>query len=428
MAHIKWAKQKMKVKLAQAFSSSVADALEYCNKNLQLPQFRGCEETVDFLRTIDAAFDVLNSRNPFGKGIDVNLARTLLSPTSRTESRGQARTELDFLMTLSSFFLSLSVILQKAETTLLSLKDNDGKPLHCGKRRTCIIGFIASARSVLNIFHELVEKDNAQCRYLLTYKLSKDQLELFFSSVRARGGFNNNPTTRQFTAAYKRLLVRHQVKAGTGNCLLLDNTNILGVTSASINTTRRFNLEPVMEAQSEHDYSVCPDVDAVSEYKEAAINSIAGFVVKKIKEKHLCLTCSDAITSNTPIHPFILLKNRGGLQKPSEGIVAVCREAERCFQRILKATSGKLPQGHGLSAAIGNEVLRYSEDKTLFPELHSHMFDTTVEDNHVHLMVKMAASFYFTIRLHHLAKRETEKLTKQLVRHKFTKLIHFHHQ
>uniref|UniRef100_A0AAV2LW01 Transposable element P transposase-like RNase H C-terminal domain-containing protein n=1 Tax=Knipowitschia caucasica TaxID=637954 RepID=A0AAV2LW01_KNICA len=67
-----------------------------------------------------------------------------------------------------------------------------------------------TARSAQNIFHDLVEKDDAQCRYLLTYKLSQDHLELFFSSVRARGGFNNNPTTTQFTAAYKRLLVRQQ--------------------------------------------------------------------------------------------------------------------------------------------------------------------------------------------------------------------------
>lgn len=69
MAHIGWKRQKMKVKPAsQVFSSSVVDALEYCNKHLQLPQFKGCEETVNPLRTIDAAFDVLNSRNPLGKG------------------------------------------------------------------------------------------------------------------------------------------------------------------------------------------------------------------------------------------------------------------------------------------------------------------------------------------------------------------------
>ena len=54
MAHVRWEKQKMKVKhAAQVFSSSVADALEYCNTQLHLPQFSGCEETVKFLRIID---------------------------------------------------------------------------------------------------------------------------------------------------------------------------------------------------------------------------------------------------------------------------------------------------------------------------------------------------------------------------------------
>ena len=158
MAHIKWDKQKMKVKLAtQVFSSSVADALEYCNKHLQLPQFQGCEETVDFLRTIDAAFDVLNSRNPLAKGYKAPMR---FSNRERT-----------------------AAILQKAEATLLSLRDVNGHPVHSGKRRTCVIGLIASMRSALNIFHDLVEKDEAQCRYLLTYKLSQDHLELFFSSI-----------------------------------------------------------------------------------------------------------------------------------------------------------------------------------------------------------------------------------------------------
>ncbi len=108
MAHIRWERQKMKVKLAtQVFSSSVADALEYCNKHLHLPQFSGCEETVDFLRTIDAAFDVLNSRNPLGKGYKAPMR------TSNKECTEK--------------------ILLKAEKLLLDLKDAKGVPLHAGK-------------------------------------------------------------------------------------------------------------------------------------------------------------------------------------------------------------------------------------------------------------------------------------------------------
>jgi hypothetical protein len=176
MAHVRWEKQKMKMKLAaQVFSSSVADALEYCNTQLHLPQFSGCEETVKFLRIIDAAFDVLNRWNPLGKGSKVPM---------RTSNKEQVQE-----------------ILLKAQRSLLELKDSKGKLVHLGTRKTCVVGFIASCASAWNVFLEVVIQPNAPCRYLLTYKLSQDHLELFFSCLRACGGCNNNPTSRQFTAA-----------------------------------------------------------------------------------------------------------------------------------------------------------------------------------------------------------------------------------
>ena len=53
---------------AQVMSASVADALEYCDVDLKLPLFTGCVATVKFLRIFDAAFDLLNSRNPCASG------------------------------------------------------------------------------------------------------------------------------------------------------------------------------------------------------------------------------------------------------------------------------------------------------------------------------------------------------------------------
>lgn len=62
----------MKIKVALAaqtliVSSSVADAIEFCARDLKLPQFQGSDATVRFIRCIDRLFDFLNSRNPFGK-------------------------------------------------------------------------------------------------------------------------------------------------------------------------------------------------------------------------------------------------------------------------------------------------------------------------------------------------------------------------
>ena len=196
--------------------------------------------------------------------------------------------------------------------------------------------------------------------------------------------------------------------------------------TASANTARRFELKPVEPDQFDHRY--IPNADSVSEFKQEAIGYIAGFVVKQIKEKHNCMTCSDALTSDTTEHRLVLLKDRGGLQKASKGIVAVCLETERCFQRILCQNSGKLPKGKGITSQVVHAVLERSADETWFPELNDHMFETTLEDNHVHSLVKMAASIYCKIKMHHLARRETEKIQQAPVRHKLTKLIHQLHQ
>lgn len=54
----------MKVRLAaQTFSNSVAEAIQFCDKVLHLPQFSSSEATVDFIKNIDILFDILNSRN-----------------------------------------------------------------------------------------------------------------------------------------------------------------------------------------------------------------------------------------------------------------------------------------------------------------------------------------------------------------------------
>lgn len=67
--HIDYHKMKMKVNLAaQTLSSSTANSIEYCDKYLNLRNFRGSSGTVSFIRCIDRIFDFLNSRNHFGFG------------------------------------------------------------------------------------------------------------------------------------------------------------------------------------------------------------------------------------------------------------------------------------------------------------------------------------------------------------------------
>ena len=75
-AHVDWKPQKMKVNLAaQTLSSSVADALEFCEGN-GMPQFKGCGATVKFICKFDCLFDVVNSRNPRANSFKAPIRKT----------------------------------------------------------------------------------------------------------------------------------------------------------------------------------------------------------------------------------------------------------------------------------------------------------------------------------------------------------------
>lgn len=51
---------------------------------------------------------------------------------------------------------------------------------------------------------------------------------MFFGATRSKGGFNNNPTARQFEAAYERLLVKSSIsEPNTGNVIEFGGINIL---------------------------------------------------------------------------------------------------------------------------------------------------------------------------------------------------------
>ena len=407
--HIQWRKQKMKVNLAiQVISASVADALEYCDVELHLPQFSECAATVGFLRIFDAAFDLLNSRNPCGTGFKAPMR-----------------------LTNREWWMN---VIDSTVQYVMALKESSGKLMIEGKRKTGFLGFIICLRSVKEIFERLVACTYPPMRYLTTYKLSQDHLELFFSSVRARSGFNNNPTASQFKSSYKRLLMQHSIKT-TGNCIMQDATHILSVMpdSESVTTVhiaRKYDLLERQPLQAEHDYADMPNIAPTSQYKLAVINYIAGYVVRMVKKRIACLICQSALAAATgdTIHTIILQKDRGGLIKPSESVVRVCTEAEKCVSFMLKATCGALPRGKYVEHAIATAVLSNMSGVEVFTSLSSHMFDSGADDNHVHMLVKSISVCFTIIRLHHLGTRMNEEVVGEKVRRQLSKLILFKHQ
>lgn len=166
--HIRYWKMKMKVSLAaQTLSSSVADSISFCDKQLSLPKFKNSEATVRFIRCVDRIFYFLNSRNPLAKGF-----KSPLRVNNESYWRPRILEEVNYLKTIANM---------------------EGVQMCYTKRHVGFTGFTA-IYSVIAIFNEYVKQKNSQLRYLLTYKLSQDHIKLFFCAIRSCGGWCPNPT------------------------------------------------------------------------------------------------------------------------------------------------------------------------------------------------------------------------------------------
>lgn len=416
-AHIQFQKQKMKVNLAaQTLSESVADALQYLRCEINDPHFLSCEGTVRFIRIFNELFDVLNTRNPLGKG-----TKAPMKPN--TEHRWHN-------------------FLKQAREYIIGLRHESGDRMITSKRKTAFVGFLCCIDNVQNLYADLVASETPPLKYLLTYKLSQDHIELFFAAIRACGRWNNNPTARQFTAAYKRLLMRHNVEATNGNCISIDSTSQLEVVMPSTSTTSCDVHTLVMDdtAEVEQDMGLdAPDNDVcfahlpivsskLSAFKEAAISYIAGYVCKMTKKRLSCDQCCNALCNTTdPVDSFISLKDRGGLQKASNSVYKICLQTEKYFERLLKTCNDDLQKISDLRNVISTAVM-VDTYNTVFEELLQHMFDCSAEDNHMFTLVKTVSQCYTKVRLYQLGKRFSDKITGVKVRKNLSKLILFKHQ
>ena len=88
--HVQFSTKKMKVYLAtQGLSDSVADSIEFCDKDLNLEQFANSDGTCEYIRTFNLAFDLLDSKFPFMKHNKMPLRidnKSVWHPHFNTES------------------------------------------------------------------------------------------------------------------------------------------------------------------------------------------------------------------------------------------------------------------------------------------------------------------------------------------------------
>lgn len=250
----------------------------------KIPGFENSTATARFIRLFNDLFDILNSRTMKAKGWKRSIANFNCG--------------------------DVWIFFENAERYIRNLRFMDSTLVTKSRRKTGFLGFIICMKSTRHMYN-LHVSPKSDFEYLSTYKICQDHLELFFGAIRAKGGFNNNPSVCRFISAYKRLLVHAQFKSdGKGNCISLSEVNILTSSSSNryiseinISTDRlkiivdNINITQRLEFE-EHDYFYDPS--QLTEFAETVIEYIAGFVVRKLKKMLYSHICLDTLEKYSP--------------------------------------------------------------------------------------------------------------------------------
>eukprot|EP00795_Rhopilema_esculentum_P011471 gene11471-21685_t len=358
----------------------VANALEFLKTDLKHAEFENASATIVFIRTIDKIFDILNSRFAFAKGFKRPIRLQNLEYIEQTFA-------------------------QSAEY-LLSLKSSERQLLVFSRRKTFILGFLMTMKSIMSIAKELLTAPERPFNYVLTYKFSQDHIELLFACIRGRGGNNNNPNTLQFKYAIRNLLLKNSIVASSQANVMSFDENCTG-SLFSLKWTK--HRSPICEYPSNDDEMTDEDANALSEsldrislsnFSENIIYYIAGFIVRRIIKKLDCSQCSEALILNcmseehdyvtAPFSLFLDRKNNGGLIKVSFGVHKLITLCEKSFRERVKGTRKgdmKINSQVGLIRRMTNGVLR-SQGENL-----SKLFPSSTNSRPPHLFVVFCHAF-----------------------------------
>lgn len=406
--HVNFHKHKMKVKLAaQVLPKSVADALDFLRSDVGEFRQLGNEATVQFIRVFDHLFDLLNSHSPFAKGPKSPL---------RLGNMGHWKS----LLTSFKHYIT-------------SLKSGDGVSLLQHRRKTAFIDFVLNINSVSQLASDLLERTVNPFNYFLTYKLSQDHLELFFSKVRSRGGFNNNLSVSQFKAAFRSLILKNCVAPSlNANCTSLEADEGYII----IHRKSRASCTELSDVQVDN-IVIENYVNAVQQSKFVGncLYYICGFVIRTVANN---LSCEDCVASlhdcllDTPdraVCGLVNRKDRGGLKHSSNSVYKIVSVTETVVNREIICL-GKLPNTAHLRLLIECKVLDILSNHDLFPLFDAHFSSSifvTGESHYLQLM-KLIISKYINIRLKDYGKQFLRKHhfgNKQSTRMQANKLVLF---
>lgn len=298
--HILWKDHKMNVKKAvQIFSNENADALQQLCEDLY-DDFIGCGKFTEFLRLTNNIFDIMN----FGecKKTDHHFKQPLCPSTI-----GKFRELFD---SFKRFVFGMTIeIKRKKNVSRVPVVTQMG-----------FVGLLINIESTIGIYEDYVKQTKSCVFY--TFQYGQDNLETYFSLIRASLGCNNNPNAEQFQCAYRKLLfcAPHISGSVNTNCNVEFPKQLLNVSSSSSNIMSvpqcSMQISKILLARSieiEIDYSTLINSE-LEPYEQHVYALMASAVETEIIQRYQkqttasCQDCLSVFSQNSKISDDLVAK------------------------------------------------------------------------------------------------------------------------
>lgn len=161
--------------------------------------------------------------------------------------------------------------------------------------------------------------------------MSQDHLEMFFSRVRRRGGWNNNPNCLQFKWTLRAILLKNRIMPSKNANVSVEepssNELFKAKPSASVHHTNA-NMQKFAELLKEP-----------SEFHDHILHYLAGYIIRHVSSDCKCTQCCVALHKNTSDSAFqsqsmlTTRKDRGGLIKPRDDVFQIVKTTDRLLRQ-----------------------------------------------------------------------------------------------
>lgn len=225
-------------------------------------------------------------------------------------------------------------------------------------------------------------------KYLLTYKYSQDHIELLFSCIRSKGGWNNNPNSLQLKYALRKMVFRNAVKASKhSNCIEFSDysSSIIPIFHQPKHRSPLIEEKPEVKDGNNFTTSEQMLVEQLEQRGHSKLIDnilfyIGRFIIMKILKSVTCTACRSCLTSSLTIptleHDYCGLKsarnysdppasaftqfvNRGGLTNPSKSVFTVLMYAEHVFKAIVSKDGKQINSSENIRSKMIWEVCHH---------------------------------------------------------------------